>query len=89
MRSQGVRTVNENGELFCYCCAWRSPDGMTENQIDHVAINRRWKSSLQDHHLLVAETDMEMVWKITRYYGIPPTIVKMIQDDFQARVLHD
>ena len=45
---------------------WRSPDGITENQIDHVAINKTWRSSLQDtrvmrsadagsdHHLVVA-----------------------------------
>ena len=26
----------------------RSPDGMTENQIDHVAISRKWRSSLHD-----------------------------------------
>ena len=45
---------------------WRSPDGITENQIDHVTINKTWRSSLQDtrvirsadagsdHHLVVA-----------------------------------
>ena len=27
---------------------WTSPDGTTKNQIDHVIINRRWRSSLQD-----------------------------------------
>jgi hypothetical protein len=27
---------------------WSSPDGRTENQIDHVAISRKWRSSLQD-----------------------------------------
>lgn len=26
----------------------RSPDVSTEKQIDHITINRRWKSSLQD-----------------------------------------
>lgn len=43
---------------------WVSPDGRTENQIDHIAINRKWRSSLldvrnrrgadaySDHHLL-------------------------------------
>ena len=51
---------------------WRSPDGMTENQIDHVAINKTWRSSLQDtrvkrsadagtdHHLVVAEVKMKL-----------------------------
>ncbi|GFR60171.1 craniofacial development protein 2 [Elysia marginata] len=27
---------------------WNSPDGKTRNQIDHAAINRRWRSSLVD-----------------------------------------
>ncbi|XP_035663420.1 uncharacterized protein LOC118407108 [Branchiostoma floridae] len=45
---------------------WRSPDGSYENQIDHIAISRRWRGTLQDcrikrsadvgsdHHLLMA-----------------------------------
>ena len=51
---------------------WRSPDGMTENQIDHVAINKTWRSSLHDtrvkrsadagsdHHLVVGEVKMKL-----------------------------
>ena len=51
---------------------WRSPDWITENQIDHVAINKRWRSSLQDtrvmrsadtgsdHHLVVAVIKMKL-----------------------------
>ena len=27
---------------------WRSPDGMTLNEIDYICISMRWKSSLQD-----------------------------------------
>ncbi|XP_056017205.1 relaxin receptor 1-like [Ostrea edulis] len=27
---------------------WTSPDGHTNNQIDHIIINRRWRGSLQD-----------------------------------------
>ena len=27
---------------------WRSPDMKTENQIDHIAISRRWRRTLQD-----------------------------------------
>ena len=27
---------------------WRSPDGNTVNQIDHMCLSRRWISSLQD-----------------------------------------
>ena len=29
-------------------CNWTSPDGETHNQIDHVLIGRRWKSSVLD-----------------------------------------
>ena len=46
---------------------WTSPDGKTENQIDHITIGRKWRRSLHDvrvkrgadaasdHHLVVAE----------------------------------
>ena len=27
---------------------WMSPDGRTENRIDHFAISRRWRTSMQD-----------------------------------------
>lgn len=52
---------------------WRSPDGVTENQIDHIAINKMWRSSLQDtrvkcsadagsdHHLVVAVIKMKLL----------------------------
>ena len=59
------------GTLFphkeSYIRMWMSPDGGTENQIDHVAFSKRWRSSLQDvrvmcradvgsdHHLLIAK----------------------------------
>lgn len=45
---------------------WQTPDGSAENQIDHIAISRRWRGTLQDcrikrsadvgsdHHLLLA-----------------------------------
>ena len=48
-------------------------DGTTENQIDHVAINKTWRSSLQgtramrsadagsDHHLVVAVIKMKLL----------------------------
>ena len=51
---------------------WSSPDGITENQIDHVAINKTRRSSLQDtrvmrsadagsdHHLVVAMIKMKL-----------------------------
>ena len=52
---------------------WISPDGRTENLIDHFAISRRWRTSMQDvrvkrgacwasdHHLLVAEVKIKLV----------------------------
>ena len=27
---------------------WKSPDGKTESQIDHIIINNKWKRSLND-----------------------------------------
>ena len=51
---------------------WVSPDGVTENQIDHVCISRRFRRSLQDvrvkrgadvasdHHLLVAKLKLKL-----------------------------
>ena len=29
---------------------WKSPDGRTVNQIDHVVINNKWRRSLKDVH---------------------------------------
>ena len=58
------------GTLFshkeCHKRTWRSPDGGFVNQVDHLALSKRWRSSLQDvramrgadvgsdHHLLMA-----------------------------------
>ena len=51
---------------------WRSPDGSTVNQIDHICISWRWTSALQDvrvyhgtdvasdHYLLVAKLKMKL-----------------------------
>ena len=51
---------------------WNSPDGRTKNQIDHVAINCRWRSSLQDvktirgaeldsdHHLVLCKLKLKL-----------------------------
>ena len=57
----------------CHKTTWVSPTGDTENQIDHIAITRRWRSSLHDvrakrgadissdHHLLVAEIRLKLL----------------------------
>ena len=51
---------------------WRSPDLKTENQIDHICINQRFRRSMQnvrvfrgadvasDHHLVVTEVRMKL-----------------------------
>ena len=51
---------------------WRSPDGVTENQIDHILISQRWRTSMQDvrvkrgtiigsdHHLVVASLKIKL-----------------------------
>ena len=51
---------------------WVSPDHQTENQIDHIVVRQRWRSSLQDvrakrgadiasdHHLVVAKLKMKL-----------------------------
>lgn len=51
---------------------WRSPDGKTENQIDHIMISRRWKRNLQDtramrsadigsdHHLVLSKVKIKL-----------------------------
>jgi len=56
---------------------WVSNDGVTNNQIDHILINRKWKSSLNDvrvyrnadadsdHYLLVANIKL----KLKKYKG--------------------
>jgi hypothetical protein len=39
---------------------WTSPDGKTHNQIDHILIERRWKSRVLDVRLFrVAECDSD------------------------------
>ena len=64
------------GSLFphkdIHKATWRSPDGRTENQIDHIAISRKWKRNIQDtrvmrsadigsdHHLLVSTVRIKL-----------------------------
>ena len=56
----------------CQKATWGSPDARTENQIDHITINRQWRSSLQDvrvrrgadegsdHHLVDAQLKLKL-----------------------------
>ena len=53
-------------------CTWVSPDNRTENQIDHICINKRFRRSMQDvrvkrgadaasdHHLLVTKLKLKL-----------------------------
>lgn len=65
------------GTLFphriCHKVTWVSPDQVTENQIDHIAISRKFRSSLlnvrnrrgadvgSDHHLVVSEIRLKIL----------------------------
>lgn len=52
--------------------SWRSPDGHTVNQIDHVIVNKKWQRSLldvkvhrgadvgSDHHLVIAKIRLKL-----------------------------
>ena len=39
---------------------WKSPDGKKVNQIDHVAINNKWRRSLKDVHISSGEDHSRM-----------------------------
>ena len=43
-------TIFQHKDIYKW--TWTSPDGQTRNQIDHVLINRKWRSSLQDVRVL-------------------------------------
>lgn len=57
----------------CHKTTWISPSGDTENQIDHITISRRWRSSLQDvrtkrgadaasdHHLVIGKIKLKLL----------------------------
>ena len=78
---------------------WTSPDGRTENQIDHITIGRKWRRSLldvrvkrgadagSDHHLVVA--DLKVKLKIYRDRGDRPSHkynVHSLKDQTEAAV---
>lgn len=54
----GIAALNKNSEVFadvcwaffshkpCHKTTWVSPNGETENQLDQIAITRRWRLSL-------------------------------------------
>lgn len=85
MGKHGIGCMNENGErdlqtpvltVFphkpIHKATWMSPDQTTENQIDHICINRKFRRSLldvrvkrgadagSDHHLLAAKLQLKL-----------------------------
>ncbi|KAK2721431.1 hypothetical protein QYM36_003652 [Artemia franciscana] len=70
-----MNDVLVGGSLFLHIdthkCSWTLPDGMTNNQIDHCLIGRKWCSSLQDiqtyrgadesdHNLVIAKLCLKL-----------------------------
>ncbi|VDP54468.1 unnamed protein product, partial [Schistosoma margrebowiei] len=75
MGRQGLGERNENGERFANICAFNkltSPDHITQNQIDHICINKTFRRTIEDvrtkrgaditpdHHLLVAKMKLKL-----------------------------
>ena len=71
---------------------WTSPDGKTKNQIDHIIINSRWRSSLQDvaakrgadvgsdHSLVMAKIRLKLRKSKKRDQREPPLNVGKLKD---------
>ncbi|VDP46133.1 unnamed protein product [Schistosoma margrebowiei] len=84
MGRHGLGERNENGERFAFSklviggihkTTWTSPDHTTQNQIDHICINKKFRRMMEnvrtktaadiasDHHLL----DAKMKLKLKKY----------------------
>ena len=62
---------------------WKSPDGKTESQIDHITIDRKWRCSLHDvrvkrgtdaaadHYLVISEIQFNSKHTKTKQVGHP------------------
>ena len=100
-RFKGLRGFNQlvtGGTIFphktVHKASWVSPDGRTENQIDHFTISKKFRRSLQDvrvimgadigsdHHLLVGKVKIKL-----KRYGNP--FYKEKRMKFQVNLLQD
>ncbi len=75
----------------CQKVTWISPNGLTENQIDHFLVSNRWRSSLQDvrarrsadigsdHHLVVGVMKLKLARAPRRKSGREKFDVKKLQ----------
>jgi hypothetical protein len=71
----------------CHKIMWESPDCRTSNQIDHIAISRKWRKLLldvqnkrgaditSDHHLIIGEIRIKILSK-KRKKDLPSTTRK-------------
>ncbi|XP_062611962.1 uncharacterized protein LOC134273760 [Saccostrea cucullata] len=71
---------------------WNSPDGHTKNQIDHVIINKRWRSSLldvvakqgagvgSDHSLVLAKVKLKLRKSRKKDQRPPPINIQKLKD---------
>ena len=79
MGKHGSGSINDNGERLVDFCldihklTWKSPDGRTINQIDHIIINKKWRRPLldvkvyrgadvsSDHYMLLAKIKLKLM----------------------------
>ncbi|KAG7307745.1 hypothetical protein JYU34_006321 [Plutella xylostella] len=94
----GMHGLVIGGTLFphkeCHKVTWVSPDGRTQNQIDHITISKTWRSSLldvrnkrgadvgSDHHLVVGKIRLKLAAVHRRVETQPRRYdVAKLQDD--------
>jgi hypothetical protein len=75
-------------------CTWISPDGKTDNQIDHVLIDKRWHSSVldvqacrgadcdTDHYVVVAEVRERLALskQVAQKFDVETFILKKLSE---------
>ncbi|XP_055997769.1 uncharacterized protein LOC130047194 [Ostrea edulis] len=71
---------------------WNSPDGHTKNQIDHIIINKIWRSSLldvvakqgadvgSDHSSVLAKIKLKLRKSKKKYQRPPPINIQKLKD---------